>query len=626
MNKKIATPGTWKSWLSAEILSTTIKFSDVQFSPTGELIWSEGRSGKTVLIRKPEGDAFQELTTNEQVRGGVGYGGGEFGLSNDAVYFTTKDGRLYQRKLKGYRSKPIIPSYGKIASPIISPDGDWAVYVFSDGDVDLLGIVDTSGKLWPDKLLEGSDFYMQPVWHPNGNTLAWIEWDHPNMPWDETRLKLAKIERSPDSLPHLTQIEMIAGGENITVSQPQFSPDGRYLSYILCENEWDDLVICDLETGETRKVVEGDGSVVAKPAWVQGNHEYGWSPEGDRIYYLQIHDSFTTLWQVEVSTGQKRQIDVSPYTYLHQLTVSPKDGSVAFIASGPTVSDRIVQLVDGRLQILRRCSSENIPPGLLPIPKPIEWEASDRTNVHGLYYPPTNPDYELKNLPPVIVNIHGGPTSQQYVRYDPTIPYFTSRGYGWFEINYRGSTGYGKAYQQILYDQWGKVDVDDAVDGAKKLIDMKLADPDRLVIKGGSAGGYTVLNVLVQFPGAFAAGIDMYGVSDLFSLAVDTHKFELRYTDKLVGPLPDASERYREWSPVFHAEKIQDPVAVFQGADDVVVPPNQSEMIVEELKKNRVPYIYKLYEGEGHGFRKAETRKDLLLSIEKFLNEHVIFA
>ncbi|MCD4753895.1 MAG: S9 family peptidase [Anaerolineaceae bacterium] len=626
MNRKIATPGTWKSWLSAEILSATIKFSDIQFGPTGELVWSEGRSGKTVLIRKPEGDAFQELTSDEQVRGGVGYGGGEFTLSNDAVYFTSKDGRLYQRKLKGHRSKPIIPSYGSIASPVISPDTNWAVYVFSDGSVDLLGIVDTSGKLWPDKLLEGSDFYMQPVWHPKGNALAWIEWDHPNMPWDETRLKLAKIERSPDSLPYLTEIETIAGGENISVSQPQFSPDGRYLSYISCESEWDDLVIYDLETGETRKVVEGDGSVVAKPAWVQGNHEYSWSPESDRIYYLQIQDCFTTLWQIEVATGQKRQIDVSPYTYLHQLTVSPKDGSLAFIASGPTVSDRIVQLVDDQLHIIRRCSPENIPPGLLPIPKPIEWEASDGTKVHGLYYPPTNPDYELKNLPPVIVNIHGGPTSQQYVRYDSAIPYFTSRGYGWFEVNYRGSTGYGKAYQQMLYDQWGKVDVDDAIDGAKKLVDMKLADPDRLVIKGGSAGGYTVLNALVQSPGTFAAGIDMYGVSDLFSLAADTHKFELHYTDKLVGALPEASERYREWSPVFHAEKIQDPVAVFQGADDVVVPPNQSEMIVEELKKNRVPYIYKVYEGEGHGFRKAETRKDLLLSIEKFLNEHVIFA
>jgi dipeptidyl aminopeptidase/acylaminoacyl peptidase len=246
--------------------------------------------------------------------------------------------------------------------------------------------------------------------------------------------------------------------------------------------------------------------------------------------------------------------------------------------------------------------------------------------VHGLYYPPTNPNFTAAGLPPAIVYIHGGPTSQSTVRCSAERAYFTSRGYGWLEVNYRGSTGYGRTYQDALRQRWGLADVEDAIGGARALADRGLADASRLIISGGSAGGYTVLNALVRHPGVFKAGVCRYGVSNLFSLAMETHKFEARYNDQLIGPLPEAAGRYHEWSPIFHAENIRDALIVFQGDEDKVVPPNQSESIVEALKQRGVPHVYRLYPGEGHGFRKSESIADYLQQTEQFLQQHVLFA
>jgi dipeptidyl aminopeptidase/acylaminoacyl peptidase len=286
----------------------------------------------------------------------------------------------------------------------------------------------------------------------------------------------------------------------------------------------------------------------------------------------------------------------------------------------------VISLEDGEVTIHQRSTSEAIPPQDLPTPYEIHWTSSDGETVYGIYSPPTSSRYEGKGLPPAIVLIHGGPTSSVNIGYNLEAAFFTSRGYGYLEVNYRGSTGFGRGYREALRGNWGNLDVIDAAGGAQALIDQGLADPDRLVIKGGSAGGYTVLNVLIRYPGLFKAGLCSYGVSNLFTLAMDTHKFEERYTDSLVGPLPEAAEKYRKWSPIFHAEKIQDPVAIFQGEEDKVVPQSQSDEIVKALKTNGVPHEYHLYPGEGHGFRKSETRQAYYEAIERFLMQYVIFG
>ena len=621
--KKITRPyGLWPSPITPALLSIQLRFSDVQWDTDGEtLVWSEGRSDRGVLVSRPPDGAVRDLTFEVSVRGGVGYGGGDFTVADGAVVFAGKD-RLYRRSLGYEKPVPITPAFGGVASPAISPDGRWVLYVHSSAErQDSLGLVRSDGQSWPARLVSGADFYMQPAWHPQGSQIAWIEWDHPNMPWDGTRLMLAQLQGYP---PVLGRVELVAGGSDTPIFQPAFSPDGRYLSYIAGEGEWDILYLLDLQSGDQRALVQG-GSL-ARPAWGQGMRTYGWSPTSKSIFYLLGENGFGSLNQVDLDSGRSMKIDLGPYTWLSQIAVSPRGDKVAVIAEAPAIPDRIITWDGSSVEIVRRSDPEVIGPQDLPNPQPISWKAPDGTDVYGLYSPPTSSQYQGTGLPPAIIYIHGGPTSQVTAGYSSDAAFFTSRGYAWLDVNYRGSTGYGRSYMLALRERWGDVDTVDAVGGAQALVDQGLADPKRLVIKGGSAGGYTVLNALIHYPGKFKAGLCSYGVSSLFTLASDTHKLEERYTDTMVGPLPEAAERYHAWSPIFHADQIRDPIAVFQGSVDPVVVPDQSETIVGVLRQNKVPHIYKLYEGEGHGFRKSENVANYYEEADRFLKQHVIFS
>ncbi|MBG0770597.1 MAG: S9 family peptidase [Anaerolineaceae bacterium] len=610
--------GTWKSPITPELIGSAIRLSDVQWDSDGRtLVWLEGRSGKGVLVAQPLGEAPYDLSGEVNVRGGVGYGGGEFTVQNGLVIFTGSDGRLYRRNLgKGF-PRPITPAFGGVASPVISPDDQNVVFVHTYEGRDVLAIVDVEGHTWPNKLAFGADFYMQPTWHPSGKRLAWVEWDHPNMPWDGTRLMMAELEEN-----ELTVLEL-AGGAETPILQPAFSPDGRYLSYLQNEGEWDQLVLRDLETGEVKNIVN-EGSLLT-PAWVQGVAVQSWTADSRRIVFLQSDTGVNELKQADIFTGQIEKLALTGYTSLDQPRVSA-EGRIALLASSPQASTRVISLSDGAITIHQRSTDESIPEVDLPEPYEIQWTSSDGTMVFGIYSPPANGRYEGIGLPPAVIYIHGGPTSTVGIGYHLDAAFFTSRGIGYLDVNYRGSTGFGRAYRDALKGNWGYYDVLDAAEGAKALVDLGLADPDKLVIKGGSAGGYTVLNALIHHPGLFKAGICSYGVSNLFTLAMDTHKFEERYTDSLCGPLPEAAEKYHEWSPVFHASKIKDAVIVFQGEEDKVVPPSQSEEIVNALRANGVTYEYHLYPGEGHGFRKSETLKAFYKAIERFLLQNVIYG
>lgn len=613
--------GLWKSQISPELIAAAIGLSDPQWDSDGKtLVWGEMRSGKGVLMAQPVGEAPYELSGGLNMRGGVGYGGGDFTVRDGVVIFAAKDGRLYRRPLGQGFPKAITPEFGSAAAPQISPNERWVAYVQTYEGKDVLAVVDAEGTLWPQMLVEGADFYMQPAWHPTGEGIGWVEWDHPNMPWDGTRLMYAALEGES---PQLQSAQHLAGDADTPVLQPAFSPDGHYLSFIQNEGEWDQLVVLDLSDGSRRVLVEGQA--LLKPAWVQGVVVQAWSADSRQIHYLRTAAGITTLNTVDVSTGEVSERDLTPYTALSQPSVSI-EGRISLLASAPTVSPQVISVGESGVQIHQRSTSEAISSGDLPTPYEINWQSEEGDRVFGIYSPPTSSRYTSDGLPPVIVLIHGGPTSAVQIGYNLEAAFFTSRGYGYLEVNYRGSTGYGRAYREALRGRWGELDVIDAAGGAKALAGQGLADPDRLVIKGGSAGGYTVLNALIRYPGLFKAGLCSYGVSNLFTLAMDTHKFEERYTDSLVGPLPEAAEKYREWSPVFHAERIKDPVAIFQGDEDKVVPPSQSEEVVKALKANGVPHEYHLYPGEGHGFRKSETRQAYYEAIERFLLQYVIFG
>jgi dipeptidyl aminopeptidase/acylaminoacyl peptidase len=280
----------------------------------------------------------------------------------------------------------------------------------------------------------------------------------------------------------------------------------------------------------------------------------------------------------------------------------------------------------GQLHTERYSDPETVDPLELSTPQAIDWQAPDGAMVHGLYYPPASARFYSEGLPPAVVYVHGGPTSQFTSRYSPEAVFFTTRGYAFLAVNYRGSTGYGRSYRLALREQWGNLDVMDTVAGAGALVERGLADPKRLVVMGGSAGGFTALNCLIRHPGLFKAGVEYYGVSSLMGLSLDTHKFEEHINDRLVGVLPGAAQRYHDWSPVYFADRIQDALAIFQGSEDRVVPPEQSEAIARNLRERGVPHLYKVYTGEGHGWRKPETIADFYRQIERFLLERVIYS
>lgn len=613
--------GLWPSPITPEMLGVKLRLNDAMFDSDGEnLVWLEGRDGRNVLVTQRGSDAPRDLSGGVKVGAGVGYGGGDFTVHHNTAFFAGQ-GRLYRVSLEYGAPKPITPAFGEAASPVVSPDGSHVLYVHTYEGADCLALVDAEGQHWPVRLASGADFYMQPVWHPDSRQIAWVEWNHPQMPWDGTHLMTARLT---DEGTALTDIRPIFGDAKIPVFQPAFSPDGRSLAFLANNGEWDQLYMMDMASGELKVIVKG-GSLL-EPAWIQGMRSLAWSADSTRIFYLENNKGWRSLCVVDVATGKSHKLDISPYTWVSQIDASPTNSDeLLLIASAPHIPERVVRWQNGDMQIVRRSSAESVNPAEFAAPQPIEWPAPDGSVVHGLYYPPTSTRATSDGLPPAIVNIHGGPTSSRTSTFNQVAAYFTTRGYAYLEVNHRGSTGYGRNYMLMLRQKWGLYDTEDAVGGAKALAALNYADPQRMVVMGGSAGGYTVLNALEQFPGVFKAGVSLYGVASLFDLLQDTHKFEARYTDSLVGVLPEAAERFKAWSPGMHAEKIKDPLAIFQGADDKVVVPEHAEQIAAALRANKVPHVYRLYAGEGHGWRKTETIIDFYTTLEKFLKQYVLF-
>jgi len=617
MAKKFAPYGLWKSPITPSLLGRKISIDDLQWDSDGKtLIWVEGRSGKGVLVAKTGDDAERDLTGDIPVKPTLGYGGGEFNVRAKRAVFASQ-GRLYEIPIEKGLPRPIIPAFGELASPAISPDNKHVLYVHSYEGQDSLALADMDGENFPQKIAQGADFYMQPVWHPRGEKIAWVEWDHPQMPWDGTRLMLSDFKT------HVC----LTGGEDTPVFQPAFSPDGRYLSYVALDGEWENLYIYDLDAGTVRTLVSG--ATLSMPAWIQGMRMHAWTFDSAHIFYVRNEQGRHSLWVVDVETGKSAEVK-TPYTHIIQLTASPTDKRLAFIGESPQIAAQVVVWENGKCKVIKCSMADNLDNEFLPSPEKITWQAPDGMPVFGLYYPPSSALYQSEGLPPLIVDIHGGPTSQKYEQHQANSRneafFYTSRGFGVLQVNYRGSTGYGRSYMLALRKKWGPLDVEDAVGGANALVEQGKADPQRLVIMGGSAGGYTVLNALTHEPGFFKAGVASYPVTNLFTLEMNTHKFESNYNATMVGRLPEDAAFFKEWSAVFHAHKIKDAVALFHGKEDKAIDTEQSETVAAALRANKVPHIFRMYEGEGHGFRKAETIEDFYKEVIAFLQQYVIFG
>ena len=605
--------GLWNGCIDPDLAANRSRVSDLKWNSDGSgLVFS----AKSTLYRKNNGKPLEAVQTGQDVYGSVGYGGGDLDVHGDLTVFCSGDKGLFSVRENSDRAVPLTNDRFDRSTPVISPNGKYAAYVTSDGNHDQIALLELSGYAWPRLWIKGADFYMQPEWSPDGRHFAWVEWNHPEMPWSGSRVMLADVD--PESM-ELKNIRCIAGGRPDPATQPHFSPDGKKLAYIIASGDWEDLVFFDLGTGSCRTLIQGNGFALSVPAFTQGNCSYGWFADSSRIAYTRIFGTKSEVWVFDPENNSERKISPDHLTLFEQVRVS-KNGQVAAIAAGPLDFSQVIVMGRDGFEVIYRTNDMKLDASFVSLPREISWKTKGGKTAYGLYYPPCNPDYSWHGAPPAIVQVHGGPTGKADQCFSAETAYFCSLGYAYVRLNYRGSAGYGRTYLESLNGHWGEYDTQDAVTLAGYLSDKKLADPKRLLITGGSAGGFTVLNVLTQYPDVYAAGASLYGVSDLFGLARSTWKLELHYTESLVGKLPEAEEKYYAWSPLYSAENIAVPLAIFQGDRDVVVPKEQSEGLLSRI---RVPHVFRLYEGEGHGFRKPEHIKDYLITLHQFLQQYL---
>ncbi len=571
--------------------------------------WLEGRpseGGRNVLVcRDGEGLTRDMTQAPFSVRTRAHeYGGGAFLVDNGRIWFANfDDQRLYQCDHTTPPRPLTAPGPCRYADPILDTHGNRLICVREDHGDDGREPVNTLVAVGLDDgavrvLAEGHDFYASPCMSRDGKRLAWITWDHPDMPWDATMLWLADL--ADDGTPAAP--ERVAGGDGESVFQPAFRDDGA-LFFVSDPDGWWNLHRWD--NGDTRCVLRMQAEF-GRPQWQFGMSTYGFDAQA-RIICCYSRDGFWRLARLAAEGGRLEPIDTE-FTDIQAIVVA---GDRALIIGGAATRTAAVAVLDpatGATSVLRESAPRAFGEDFVSVPEAIEFATGNGEQAHAFYYPPCNPNYRAQDdeRPPLVVIGHGGPTGATSATLSLPLQFWTSRGFAVLDVNYRGSTGFGRAYRELLAGRWGIADVEDCINGARHLVDTARADGTRLVIRGSSAGGYTTLAALT-FHDDFAAGASYYGVSDLETLARDTHKFESRYLDRLVGAYPAERARYLARSPIHAVERLSCPVIFFQGLEDEVVPPSQAERMVEALRSKGLAVAYLAFEGEQHGFRKAGT-------------------
>ncbi|HJU43770.1 MAG TPA: prolyl oligopeptidase family serine peptidase [Vicinamibacterales bacterium] len=615
--------GAWPSPLTAaRVTAGALRLDQIQLDGD-DVYWLEGRAsegGRNVIVRvssalwsasappalrriEPVDITPAEFNVRTRVHE---YGGAAYTVHKGAIYFSNfSDQRVY-------RQAP-----GEAPVAMTEPGPMWADYRVDSARHRLIGVREHNGvnviAAIPDRvLLEGADFYSDPIVSPDGKFLAWLQWNHPNMPWDGTELWVAAFNASG----LLGLREKVAGGNSESIFQPEWSPDG-VLYFVSDRTGWWNLYRWRGTGVEPVYLMDAE---FGKPQWTFSTVTYTFAAL-DRIAATYVKDGRWKLALIDTDTKKCQAIDVAIQP-LESIKANLKTGDIYFVGGSATAPPAIVRVFSpsksGRhqLQVLRSSTTEPFPFEWISVAEAVTFTVKDR-EVHAFYYPPTNPYVEVPpdERPPLIVITHGGPTGATSDVLDPKIQFWTSRGFAVLDVDYSGSTGYGRPYRDRLKGQWGIVDVEDAVGGAEAMVAMGKADPNRLIIRGGSAGGYTTLAALTFF-NTFKAGASYYGISDLEVLQHDTHKFEARYNDTLIGPWPAAKAVYKARSPIHFTDRLSCPIILFQGLEDKVVPPNQSEMMAEAARKKGLKVKYVAFEGEQHGFRKADT---IIRSLEEEL-------
>lgn len=602
--------GSWKSPITSEAMTaSSIKLEDVVLDGA-DIYWSEqhpNEQGRYAVERwQPDGSLVELLPAPYSARTRVHeYGGAAFTVIDGTVYFQNDADQRVYRLDEGGKITPMTPeadirhadfTFDRAHNRLIAVREDHSTG--ASEAVNSIGSIPLDGSLSGEALVGGHDFFATPRVSPDGNQLAWLSWDHPNMPWDGCELWVGEIEADGA----IGKQRLVAGSVTESIFQPIWSPDGTLYFTSDRTSFWN--IYRDAPDGP--RIVLEKANEYGKPLWVFSVSTFGFL-DAKRILASSFSGGKWGLSIIDVATGVEKPISL-PSTAIDDLHAH--DGVAVFAAGSPVEATALVRFdIDtGKLIKIRATSADEPDRGYLSVPGEVEFPTTGGKTAYGFFYPPQNKDFVAPEgeLPPLIVQSHGGPTGSTSTALRAQIQYWTSRGFAVLDVDYGGSTNYGRAYRERLNGQWGIVDIDDCVNGAKYLIAEGLVDPERVVIQGWSASGYTTLSALA-FRDFFKAGISYFGIGDLEAMAKDTHKFESRYLDGLIGPYPERKDLYEQRSAVHYVDNIGAPMMILQGLEDKVVPPNQAQMMYDAVKAKGLPVAMVLYEGEQHGFRKTDT-------------------
>lgn len=611
--------GTWPSpfsprWLTAA--AVRLGFPTVN---AGALYWVEGRpaeGGRSVLVRDDGTGPCALSPAPLDVRSRVHeYGGRAYAVAGPRVFVVDDKTQKIHALVPGEAARAVHPpgpwrfgdlepdegrnrliAVGERAREGHEPENALVAIALDEGTVTVLAT--------------GHDFFACPRLSPDGTHLAYLAWDHPHMPWDAAQLFVSRVGPGGG----LEAPLHVAGDATASVFGPTWSPEGRLAFAWERDGFWNLFVH---STGAPLRALTTGRQEYALPLWQLGMSTFGWFDE-HTLAAACTEDGQWRLERIDADTGVRTTLSTAFPAVAH---LEARDGLAVAVAGGPATPPAIVRFdATGQVAVVR-ASHELGPDEAASVSRPraLRFPSTRGQHAHASYYPPHSATHEGEAgaKPPLIVMAHGGPTAASSAAFNPVIQFWTSRGFGVVDVDYRGSTGYGRGYREQLAGLWGLADVEDCVAAAQHLAAAGDVDPRRLAIRGSSAGGFTALAALT-FHSLFAAGASLYGVADLEALTRDTHKFESRYLDRLVGPFPARADLYRERSPLYAVERLRAPVIFFQGLEDKVVPPSQAELMVNALRARGLPVSYVAFAGEQHGFRKAET-------IERVYREELAF-
>ena len=622
----VAQPGTWVSPVTPEMLSQAGVSMGFTQTFLGDVFWDESRpneNGRNVVVSRANGDILPapwSASTRVHEMGGLSWLVCTWNNEPGLVFAEKSDQRIYWKTVGG-KPEPITAesspgTLARYSDFLIRGSEIWCVREVTEGASTTRDLIAINSAKQIRELDSASHFYAHLALSPDEQQLAWISWEHPQMPWDGTQLRLADI----DPQGNLVNATILAGNESEAVNSPVWSNSGKLYFVSDASGFWN---VWESDTKGSKRQLVSESAEWAHPMWIVGTHLLRILDSGELVG-IHGNPAQERIAVIDPSTGTWRDLECNLTNFAH---LSVYQDRIFAIGGGPKILSAVVELTTTGTtgaEVIAQVAAP-IDQEFLPVAQAISFPSQNGRTVHAFMSPATNPNYESTELPPVMITVHGGPTGNTSGVASIKRAFFTSRGFTVVDVDYGGSTGYGRAYRETLKGQWGVVDTEDILAVVAGLVANGLADPSRIVIRGGSAGGYAVLNGLVHSK-VFAAGANYYGVAELIMLAEDTHDFESRYLDSLIGPYPEQKELYIERSPLTHADNLTSPLIIFQGSDDPIVPPSQSQAFRDACIKNGVKYKYFEFEGESHGFRKSQTITTCAIEELKFFGEVLGFV